>query len=148
MTTDDRDLVARYRAGEYEAGRQLLDHHWHTMVKTALPKLGNNWHDAEEAVVDAFTALAAYDEPVRNAEAWLRKVVGRKAVDLVRRRPPTPAGEPEESLPAGEPGVERITEQRALISLLQALDHEELRIRGNQTRAPAAVEDVTETDGS
>ncbi|MFJ7342607.1 sigma factor [Streptomyces sp. NPDC101110] len=137
MTTDDRDLVARYRAGEYEAGRQLLDRHWHTLVKAAMPKLGNNWHDAEEAVVDAFAALAKDTKPIRNAEAWLRTVVGRKAVDLVRRRPPTPAGEPEESLPARDPGVERITEQRAFVALLQALDHEERRIMA------AAVDDAT-----
>ncbi|MFD8232353.1 hypothetical protein ACFV20_10755 [Streptomyces sp. NPDC059696] len=137
MTTDDRDLVARYRAGEYEAGRQLLDHHWHTLFKAALPRLGNNWHDAEEAVVDAFAALAKDTKPIRNAEAWLRRVVGRKAVDLVRRRPPTPAGEPEESLPAGDPGVERITEQRAFVALLQALDHEERRIMA------AAIDDAT-----
>ncbi|MFF6914526.1 sigma factor [Streptomyces sp. NPDC012466] len=137
MTTDDRDLVARYRAGEYEAGRQLLDHHWHTLVKAALPKLGNNWHDAEEAVVDAFAALAKDTKPIRNAEAWLRTVVGRKAVDLIRRRPPTPAGEPEESLPVGDLGVERITEQRAFVALLQALDHEERRIMA------AAIDDAT-----
>ncbi|MGW1326129.1 RNA polymerase sigma factor [Streptomyces antibioticus] len=137
MTTDDRDLVARYRAGEYEAGRQLLDHYWHTLVKVALPKLGNNWHDAEEAVVDAFAALAKDTKPIRNAEGWLRTVVGRKAVNLVRRRPPTPIGEPEESLPASDPGVERITEQRAFVALLQALDHEERRIMA------AAIDDAT-----
>ncbi|MEU5251675.1 RNA polymerase sigma factor [Streptomyces longwoodensis] len=137
MTTDDRDLIARYRAGEYEAGRQLLDHHWHTLVLAALPKLGNNWHDAEEAVVDAFAALAKDTEPVRNAEAWLRTVVGRKAVDLVRRRPPTPADEPDESLPTSDPGVERITEQRACVALLQALDHRERRIMA------VAVDDAT-----
>ncbi|GGW98922.1 hypothetical protein GCM10010297_21000 [Streptomyces malachitofuscus] len=137
MTTDDRDLVARYRAGEYEAGRQLLDHHWHTLVKAALPKLGNNWHDAEEAVVDAFAALAKDTKPIRNAEAWLRTVVGRKAVDLVRRRPPAPAGEPEESLPGSDRGMERITEQRAFVTLLQALDHEERRIMA------AAIDDAT-----
>ncbi|MFJ5779028.1 RNA polymerase sigma factor [Streptomyces sp. NPDC093094] len=139
MTTDDCELVARYCAGEYEAGRRLLDRHWHALIKVALPRLGGNWHDAEEAVVDAFVALAAYrgDEPILSAGAWLRKVVRRKAVDRIRAGKPDSGGQVEESLPASDEGIEQVDEQRAFICLLQALDVTERRIMA------AAVDDRT-----
>ncbi|WP_326790523.1 hypothetical protein [Streptomyces sp. NBC_00151] len=130
MGTDDWELVQRYCAGDNEAARQLLKQYEQQLIKVALPKLGGNWHDAQEAVGDAFVALANYrkDEPIRSVGSWLRSVTLKKAVDKVRRKEPASAGEPEESLPDLHGGVEQVDMRLAVRRFLQALDVQERRV--------------------
>jgi DNA-directed RNA polymerase specialized sigma24 family protein len=127
MATDDHELVERYRAGEYEAGRQLLHNHWRQLIRLALPKMGGNLHDAEDAVGDALLALAQPrdDRPVDSVGAWLGQAVHNKAVDKVRRKEPVPTSELEVSPAGSDGGIGQVDEQLAAHQLMQALDERE-----------------------
>ncbi|MFB7330596.1 RNA polymerase sigma factor [Streptomyces adustus] len=128
MTTDDRELVAEFRAGQYEAGVQLMEQNWSALVEVARPTLGGNWHDAEDAVGDALEAMARSADTIRNVRGWLRSAVRNKAVDQVRRRCPEPVAEVEEP-PAAQSGGEALVDGRSAVrSVLQALGETEQRV--------------------
>ncbi|MEU5398135.1 hypothetical protein ABZ348_02370 [Streptomyces sp. NPDC005963] len=130
MATDDWDLVQRYRAGDHEAARQLMGRHWQQLILLTLLKLGGNWHDAEDAAAEAFTALADDRgvKPIRSVGPWLRRVALNKAADKARSKTPQPMGEPDEP-PADLPaGAEQVDGRLTTRDILQALDAQERRV--------------------
>ncbi len=90
VISDDDTLGARYRAGEREAFRVLVDRYQRVIYSIALRMLGN----AEEATdVAQETFLRAYVAPDRckadgHFSAWLKRIVVNLCLNH-QRRPPT-----------------------------------------------------------
>lgn len=88
MEEDDLDLVARVRAGETDAFRELVERHSRTMFKTAFRLTGNE-ADADDLVQEAF--LRAYRkldtfDGRSQLGTWLYRITVNCGMDLMRTR--------------------------------------------------------------
>ena len=85
---DDRDLVARVRAGDFGAASTLLSRHQDAAFTVALRLMGQR-ADAEdiaqEALVRAYTRIAELSDP-SSFEAWLRRIAVNLSLNALRRR--------------------------------------------------------------
>jgi RNA polymerase sigma-70 factor (ECF subfamily) len=117
----DSDLVRRARAGEVWAFEQLVRRHA-AMAIGAAARVTRDFALAEDAAQDAFwkayRALPDYREE-QNFGGWLRRIVVRCALDLLRRR------RPESPLTGSEPAPER---EEARIETRSRLAHALARI--------------------
>ncbi len=125
-------LIARSRRGDREAFDQLVAAHQDRIYHAAYRITGNaeDAHDAtQETFVKAFRALPRYRHEAAFA-TWLHRIAVNAALDVIRRRPQTPAASLEDVvLPATayNPDVEaeRRDLQRRVHQALQRLspDH-------------------------
>lgn len=83
----DLDLLLEARDGIQRAGRELVERHGRSMVKTAWRVLGRYGDaDADDVVQEAFVAALTTDAlPTGDLGAWLRSITVRKALDSLRR---------------------------------------------------------------
>jgi RNA polymerase sigma-70 factor (ECF subfamily) len=107
----DLDLLLEARDGIQRAGRELVERHGRSMVKTAWRVLGRYGDaDADDVVQEAFVAALTTDAlPTGDLGAWLRSITVRKALDSLRRigrraEEPLPPGQGEEA--EENPGLE------------------------------------------
>lgn len=102
MPYDERDLLARSRAGDLPAFERLVLIHQDRIYNLAYRITGNH-EDASDAAQDAFVrafqALARFREDAAFS-TWLYRIASNAALDLVRRRPAAPPVE----LPVNHPG--------------------------------------------
>jgi RNA polymerase sigma-70 factor (ECF subfamily) len=89
MEGNDAEAVARARAGDREAFRELVERHSHRVFQLAYRLTGNE-EDAEDVVQETF--LRAYRGLSRFEErsqflTWLHRIASNCAMDLARRRP-------------------------------------------------------------
>ncbi len=84
---DDEELVARVRAGDFEAASMLLFRYQDVAFTTALRLVGEADAEdiAQEALVRAYTHLADLDEKA-SFEAWLRRIAVNLSLNALRRR--------------------------------------------------------------
>jgi RNA polymerase sigma-70 factor (ECF subfamily) len=89
---DERDLLARSRAGDLHAFEDLVRIHQDRIYNLAYRITGNH-EDASDAAQDAFVrvfqALARFREDAAFS-TWLYRIATNAALDLVRRRPAAP----------------------------------------------------------
>lgn len=89
MAADERDLLARSRAGDLDAFELLVRTHQDRIYNVAYRITGNH-EDAADAAQDAFVrayqALARFREDAAFS-TWLYRIATNAALDLVRRRP-------------------------------------------------------------
>jgi RNA polymerase sigma-70 factor (ECF subfamily) len=117
MEGNDADAVARARAGDREAFRELVERHSHRVFQLAFRLTGNE-EDAEDVVQDtflrAYRGLSRFEERAQFL-TWLHRIASNCAMDLARRRPlradrvepldegrPLPGGEASDSIPNPE----------------------------------------------
>lgn len=126
---EDRDsvAVARARAGDGDAYRQLVDRHSRSVFRLAFRMTGNE-HDSEDVVQETF--LRAYRQLHRyearsSFATWLYRIAANYSLDLVRRRKrqgDVPLSAPSEdegaaiarTIPSPEPGPERLVFSSAI----------------------------------
>jgi RNA polymerase sigma-70 factor (TIGR02960 family) len=113
MEMDTTDLIARARAGDHDAFRDLVQGHSHELQVHCYRILGS-LHDAEDALqetlVSAWRNLGDFGQR-SSLRTWLYKIATNRCLDMLRanRRRPRTAGPPlpEVSLPepagAGDP---------------------------------------------
>ncbi len=84
---DDEELVARVRAGDFEAASTLLSRYQDVAFTTALRLVGEADAEdiAQEALVRAYTRLDDLDEKA-SFEAWLRRITVNLSLNALRRR--------------------------------------------------------------
>lgn len=93
---DDDALARRAGLGEREAFDEIVQRHGPAMYRFALRMLGGNDSDAADAVQEAFISAWRSIGQFQSRSAlrtWLMSLVKRRAVDLQRRRKPTPVGD-------------------------------------------------------
>jgi len=117
MGESDEAAVARARAGDPEGFRVLVERHSHALFRLAYRMTGNE-QDAEDVVQEAF--LRAYRRLDRYESragfgTWLYRITVNCSLDLIRRRllerrdpAAGDASETMKSIPAGEPGPDRL----------------------------------------
>jgi len=121
MEDSDSVAVARAKAGDGDAYRQLVDRHSRSVFRLAFRMTGNE-HDSEDVVQETF--LRAYRQLHRyearsSFATWLYRIAANYSLDLVRRRKrhgdvPLNApceddgGEVERVIPSPEPDPERL----------------------------------------
>ncbi len=103
----DAAAVARARAGDREAFRELVERHSRHIFRLAYRMTGNE-EDAEDVVQETF--LRAYRNLARfegQAEfsTWLHRIAANCAIDVLRRRAPAAAAFPIELIETGETSV-------------------------------------------
>ncbi len=117
------DAVARFRAGDEAAVREMIEQHGGAVATVARSIVGSPDHVAEvvqQTFVKAWRAAASL-EPGRPIQPWLYSIARRTAIDLLRRerRPTTGDHEPERDV-----AVESMTFERSveIYEVRQALD--------------------------
>jgi RNA polymerase sigma-70 factor (ECF subfamily) len=85
---DDEDLVARVRAGDFDAANALLSKHQDAVYTVAFRLLGDHSEAedvAQETLVRGYTRIAELQEGTSFA-AWLRRIAVNLSLNLLRRR--------------------------------------------------------------
>jgi RNA polymerase sigma-70 factor, ECF subfamily len=117
MEGNDADAVARARAGDREAFRELVERHSRRVFQLAFRLTGNE-EDAEDVVQDtflrAYRGLSRFEERAQFL-TWIHRIASNCAMDLARRRPlrsdrveefderrPPASGDPGDAIPAPE----------------------------------------------
>jgi RNA polymerase sigma factor (sigma-70 family) len=101
----DEDLVARLRAGDEDAFRDLVTRHRPWLVRLCTRLLGNDAHAAEDAAQESLLKLhtaAGRDARPLRVRPWLSVVARRTCVDEYRRRRADLPGELPEQPAVGE----------------------------------------------
>jgi RNA polymerase sigma-70 factor (ECF subfamily) len=118
---DERDLLARSRAGDLHAFEALVRLYQNRIYNLAYRITGNH-EDASDAAQDAFVrafqALARFREDAAFS-TWLYRIATNAALDLVRRRPTMPPVEVSVHHPAPD-DPEREAARREVGRRLQA----------------------------
>ena len=88
MEGSDRTAVARARAGDRDAFREIVEAHSRTVFRLAYRLMGNE-EDAEDVVQETF--LKAYSGLTRfegssEVATWLHRIASNCAIDALRRR--------------------------------------------------------------
>ncbi|MGJ9411778.1 RNA polymerase sigma factor [Aeromicrobium sp. CF4.19] len=92
LLLDEARLLRDARLGDRRAFGGLVDLHGPQMYRFALRMLGDD-HDARDAVQEAFISAwkdLEHYEGRSTFSTWLLRLTHRRAVDLQRRRTPTP----------------------------------------------------------
>src|SRR3984893_3268155 len=104
METDTTDLIARARAGDHNAFRDLVEVHSHELQVHCYRILGS-LQDAEdalqEALVSAWRSLGEFGQR-SSLRTWLYKIATNRCLSMLRadsRRPRIPHPLPEATLP-------------------------------------------------
>ena len=85
---DDEDLVARVRAGDFNAANTLLSKHQDAVYTAAFRLLGDHSEAedvAQETLVRGYMRIAELQEGASFA-AWLRRIAVNLSLNLLRRR--------------------------------------------------------------
>lgn len=128
MNDDAREatLLRDARLGDRTAFDGIVQMHGPQMFRFATRMLGSE-HDARDAVQDAFvSAWKDLDSFQGRAKlsTWLLRLTHRRAVDLQRKRKPTPVEEEQLSLtlpPKGDDPLQRVLEDELIRALQAAL---------------------------
>lgn len=85
METEDRDLTDRLRAGDESALAEVLDRHWHGLLRYAYGLLGD-WDRAEDVTQGAYVRLwASRDRWTQGSViALLHTIVRNAAIDVLK----------------------------------------------------------------
>lgn len=118
------DAVARFRAGDESAVREMVERHSGAVATVARSIVGGSKDDVAEVVQQTFVKAwraAGSLEPGRPIQPWLYSIARRTAIDLLRRerRPTTGGHAPEQDVPVESMSLERATE---IYEVRQALD--------------------------
>ena len=121
MEDSDSVAVAKVRAGDGDAYRQLVDRHSRSVFRLAYRMTGNE-QDSEDVVQETF--LRAYKQLHRwearsSFSTWLYRIAANYSLDLMRRRKrhaevtvsESASGDAPEiihALPSGDPGPDRL----------------------------------------
>lgn len=123
----DAALVRAARLGDEEAFRVIVDRHGPAMYRYALRMVGSETDAAEatqEALVSAWKDIGSFAG--RSAlRTWLIRLVHRRAVDLSRKRRPTPVGDDLMSAiarPAPDNPLQSVLDAELMAALQAALD--------------------------
>jgi len=123
----DAALVRAARIGDAEAFGQIVDRYGPGMYRYALRLVGDE-NDArevtQEALLSAWRSLPGFGER-SSLKTWLFRLVHRRAVDLQRRRRPTPINDDLLSRivePAPDNPLQDVLDAELLAALQQALD--------------------------
>jgi RNA polymerase sigma-70 factor (ECF subfamily) len=157
---DDRDLVARARAGDLGAASTLLARHQRVAYTAALRLLAEpaDAEDvAQDALVQAFTHLADLRE-AGDFVPWLRRIAVTRSLNLLRRRGRLRFESLESAAPAGSRGpgaaeapatprdfpdaAQRTPEEEALGAALRADVEALLRQLPDEQRVAVVLRDV------
>lgn len=118
------DAVARFRAGDETAVREMVERHGGAVATVARSIVGGSQDHVAEVVQQTFVKAwraASSLEPGRPIQPWLYSIARRTAIDLLRRerRPTTGDHEPERDV-----AVEPMTFERSveIYEVRQALD--------------------------
>jgi RNA polymerase sigma-70 factor (ECF subfamily) len=117
----DADLVVRSRAGDAQAFSEIVRRYRRAAYLVAWGITGSH-EDAEDAAQESF--LVAMDrldecrEPARFA-GWFMTIVRNRAKNLLRREKVRESETITPALASGDPGPERVTEQKLLRERLQ-----------------------------
>ncbi|HSL21736.1 MAG TPA: sigma-70 family RNA polymerase sigma factor [Vicinamibacterales bacterium] len=100
MAESDAPAIARARAGDADAFRELVDRHSRAVFRVAY-RITGRAEDAEDVVQETF--LRAYRQLDRfesraNFGTWLHRIASNCAVDLLRARPAREMAEEPETL--------------------------------------------------
>ncbi|HKB70184.1 MAG TPA: sigma-70 family RNA polymerase sigma factor [Thermoanaerobaculia bacterium] len=138
----DSDLAGRARAGETWAFEQLVRRHA-AMAIGAAARITRDAGLAEDAAQEAFwkawRALPTYREE-QNFGGWLRRIVVRCALDIVRRRRPVfPLTGSERSAGGEERAIETRSRLAHALARISALDREILTAVKGEGRAIGEV---------
>ncbi len=122
----EASLLRDARLGDRRAFGGLVDLHGPRMYRFAVRMLGDD-HDARDAVQEAFlSAWRDLDsfEGRSSVSTWLLRLTHRRAVDLQRRRKPTPVDD--EALvpmlpPQQHDPLQQVLEDELVVALQQAL---------------------------
>lgn len=118
------DAVARFRAGDESAVRELVERHGGSVATVARSIVGRSQDDVAEVVQQTFVKAwraAGSLEPGRPIQPWLYSIARRTAIDLLRRerRPTTGDHAPEQDIAVESMTMERTQE---IYDVRQALD--------------------------
>jgi RNA polymerase sigma-70 factor, ECF subfamily len=124
----DRALVRAARLGDELAFRQIVDRHGPQMYRYAVRLVGGSESDAAEAVQEAFISAWRGLDGFRGESSlrtWLFRLVHRRAVDLQRKRKPTPVTD--DALtglvsPAADNALQHVLDEELLRELQAALN--------------------------
>lgn len=124
----DAALLRRARLGDEQAFRQIVDRYGRQMFRYALRLVGGSETDAgevvQEAFISAWQSLATFrgDSGLRT---WLFRLVHRRAVDLMRRRRPTPVDDAalvDLVAPTLDNAIQHVLDEELLHALQEALN--------------------------
>ncbi len=118
------DAVARFRAGDESAVREMVERHGGAVATVARSIVGRSQDDVAEVVQQTFVKAwraAGSLEPGRPIQPWLYSIARRTAIDLLRRerRPTTGDHAPEQDIAVESMTMERTQE---IYDVRQALD--------------------------
>ena len=141
-SSSDADLAGRARAGEVWAFEQLVRRHA-AMAIGAATRITRDAGLAEDAAQEAFwkawRALPSYREE-QNFGGWLRRIVVRCALDIVRRRrPEAPLTGFERSAGGEERAIESRSRLAHALARISGLDREILTAVKGEGRPVAEV---------
>ncbi len=128
----DVQVLSAARAGDHDAGAELMKRFGASLLRTAWSVLGNyGGTEAQDVVQEAYiAALTTPALPEGDVGAWMRSIAARKAVDFLRRarrhpaRPlPDPAEGEREPEASGNPAaVVEVLIAREALGRLTAVD--------------------------
>lgn len=132
MPTEDTTVLARFRAGDPEAIREIHAQYGGAVRTVARSVIG---HDdlvndvVQETFVKAWKAAASFDVD-REIGPWLYTIARRTAIDILRkeRRPTTGGHAPEVDVAVDPPSFERTWEAFEVRRALDALPHDEREV--------------------
>lgn len=118
--TGDLEILHAARRGDHDAGRELVERHGPSMVRTAWSVLGRyGTAEADDVVQEAL--VAALTTPAlptgEDVGAWLRAITVRKGLDRLRRT----ARRREQPLPEPDAGGERMAARGTPEAVLDVL---------------------------
>lgn len=124
----DQALVRAAAVGDEDAFQVIVDRHGPGMYRYARRLVGGSDNDAaevtQEAFISAWKNLGGYGGR-SSLRTWLFRLVHRRAVDLQRRRRPTPINDDLLSRmvrPAADNPLQEVLDAELMTALQQALD--------------------------
>jgi RNA polymerase sigma factor (sigma-70 family) len=110
----DAQLVARCRAGDQDAWRELVERYSRYVFAIATQAFRLAEHDAEDVFQDVFARVYESLDSLRDDAAlrpWLAQVTRRHCLDRIRRAPrDRPADEPDVDAPDPDDAIARLDE--------------------------------------
>lgn len=127
------DAVARFRAGDEAAVREMVERHGGAVATVARSIVGGSHDDVAEVVQQTFVKAwraAASLEAGRAIQPWLYSIARRTAIDLLRRerRPTTGDHAPERNAAVESMTFERTVEIYEVRQALDGLPSEEREV--------------------
>lgn len=128
--------LQRAARGDASAIDQVVDAHSGLVWRVVRRRLGPGHPDLEDAMQDTFADVwrsAARFDPARGTEAaFIAQIAARRAIDIARRRAPSPGGDAAEGIAEAKPERNAVAMDGEVIEAIRGLRDEEqdaLRLR-------------------